>query len=134
MKKMAFILGTLLCLLPALSVPVRAGDDVQLALFQPKTIFHSGLVSFAGLFTIPFGPGVSTNLQIVMDGPGTGVDPTSLWTYTPTVVQEDYNYLTFTDDTNLANADFSIHTQFGNDTAPLDERVTVMTGSARCRP
>ena len=65
-------------------------------------IFSSGLVNNSGQFTIPYGPGISSNLVIVMDKPGSGVDPLSLWTYTPTVVQEDYNYLTFTDDTNLA--------------------------------
>jgi hypothetical protein len=46
-------------------------------------IFSSGLVSGTGRFVIPYGPGSSTSLTIVMDqaigSPGT------LWQYTPTV-------------------------------------------------
>src|ERR1700761_2677585 len=62
MKKMAFTLGSVLCLLPALSVPVRAGDDVRLALFQPKSIFHSGLVHDHTIaLTFDDGPNAHTN-------------------------------------------------------------------------
>ncbi len=71
--------------------------------YDGVNIFHSGLVSFTGRFTIPYGPGLSTNLFMVMDGPGSGaLNTNTAWNYTPTVVSEDLNYLTFTDDTNLA--------------------------------
>jgi subtilisin-like proprotein convertase family protein len=65
-------------------------------------IFSSGLVSGAGTFTIPYGPGISTNIQIVMDLAYNNAPPSTRWQYTPTVVNADYNYLTFIDDTNLA--------------------------------
>src|SRR5580658_6564936 len=66
MKKMALILGSLLCLLPALSVPVRAGDDVRLALFQPKTIFHSGLVHDHTI-ALTFDDGPNAHTEEVLD-------------------------------------------------------------------
>ncbi|MGH7951755.1 MAG: S8 family serine peptidase, partial [Limisphaerales bacterium] len=53
-------------------------------------------------FYIPFGPGVSTNITIVMNQNG-NADTNTAWTYTPYVISEDYNYLTFTEDTNLTD-------------------------------
>ena len=60
-------------------------------------------VSFTGQYVIPYGPGISTNITIVMNQyqPPNPVG-SDLWTYTPAVVDENYIYLTFTDDTNLA--------------------------------
>lgn len=64
-------------------------------------IFDSGYISFTGEFSIPYGPGTATNITIVMDQGGDAFG-SSLWTYTPEIVAEDYTYLTFTSDTNLA--------------------------------
>ena len=54
--------------------------------YDGKDIYSSGLVSGIGQFNIPYGPGDSTSLTIVMNqdnfAPGTA------WAYTPTVVPE----------------------------------------------
>lgn len=65
-------------------------------------IFHSGYVAGPGTFTIPYGPGPTNAISIVMNQGNNPVDST-LWVYTPFVVSEDYTYLTFTDDTNLTD-------------------------------
>jgi subtilisin-like proprotein convertase family protein len=60
----------------------------------------SGLISGAGTFTIPYGPGVGNSISIVMNqggNPNTG----TAWIYTPSVVNLDYTYLTFSEDPNL---------------------------------
>jgi len=75
-------------------------DDLAVY-YDGVKIFDSGYISLTGQFVIPYGPGTDTNITIVMDQGG---DPnsTSLWTYTPQVVSENYTYVTFTDDTNFA--------------------------------
>ncbi|HZT21808.1 MAG TPA: LamG-like jellyroll fold domain-containing protein [Verrucomicrobiae bacterium] len=62
----------------------------------------TGLISGSGQFRIPYGPGLSSNLVVVMNPGGNPGTTNDAWTFTPMVVAEDYNYLTFTDDTNLA--------------------------------
>ena len=63
----------------------------------------SGLISGAGTFTVPYGRGVSTNIVIVMNQNGNPGGTNDQWTYTPRVVSEDYNYVTFTENTNLTD-------------------------------
>ncbi len=63
----------------------------------------SGLISGNNTVTIPYGPGVSDHLVIVMNQGGNPSTTDDKWTVTATVVNADVNYLTFTDDTNLAN-------------------------------
>ena len=73
------------------------------ALFTPaNAIFDTGLVSGSGSTNIVFGPGTFTYLTIIMNqftNPA-GANGTA-WTYTAGGVQTNYNYLTFTDNTNL---------------------------------
>jgi subtilisin-like proprotein convertase family protein len=64
-------------------------------------IYSLPYTSGVGQVIVPYGPGTDTNITIVMDQGG-DPDASSLWTYTPQVVSENYNYLTLTDDTNLA--------------------------------
>jgi subtilisin-like proprotein convertase family protein len=64
-------------------------------------IFSSGPVSYTGTFTIPYGPGASTNIMIIMNQ-GNNTNTLTGWYYTPTVVNEDYAYLTFTEDPSLS--------------------------------
>src|SRR5262249_20746106 len=62
-------------------------------------IFHSGFIRGAGTFTIPFNLTTGNIIAIVMNQ---GNNPnTTAWEYTPTIVSEDFTYLTFTDNTNL---------------------------------
>ena len=67
-------------------------------------IFSPGPVSnptdVPATFVIPYGPGASTNITIVMNK-GNNDNTNTAWTYTPRVVSQDFTYLTFTDDTNL---------------------------------
>ncbi len=73
----------------------------QIDVYYDGVDIFSKFVNNAGQFVIPYGPGTGTNITIVMDQGGDPSGP-SLWTYTPSVVNENYTYLTFTDDTNLA--------------------------------
>jgi subtilisin-like proprotein convertase family protein len=54
----------------------------------------------SGTLTVNYGPGLGTNLVIVMNQ-GNNTNSTTAWEYTPTVVNLDYTYVTFTEDTNL---------------------------------
>jgi peptidoglycan/xylan/chitin deacetylase (PgdA/CDA1 family) len=66
MKKILFVLGMLL----TLTLPVAAGgareSDVQLALFQPRTIFHSGIVH-AHTIALTFDDGPNAHTEEVLD-------------------------------------------------------------------
>jgi len=75
--------------------------DELVVYYDGVKIFDSGEVSFTGEFVVPYGPGNSTNLTILMN-PGNNSTSSDQWTYTPFVVSENYTYLTFTSDTNLA--------------------------------
>ena len=66
MKKLAFILG----FLSILTLPVAAGGlkdaDVQVALFQPRTIFHSGIMH-AHVIALTFDDGPNAHTEEVLD-------------------------------------------------------------------
>jgi len=65
MQKIAFLLGLLL----TLGLPVAAGakdSDVQLALFQPRTIFHSG-ITHAHTIALTFDDGPNAHTEEVLD-------------------------------------------------------------------
>jgi peptidoglycan/xylan/chitin deacetylase (PgdA/CDA1 family) len=69
MKKIAFTLGMLLTLMPlARAAPVAAGGgkDTQLALFQSRTIFHSGLIH-AHTIALTFDDGPNAHTEEVLD-------------------------------------------------------------------
>ncbi len=64
-------------------------------------IYDSGMVSSTNHVVISFGPGVSTNIVIIMDE-GNNSDTNTLWEYTATVACPGPAYLVFTENTNLA--------------------------------
>lgn len=71
--------------------------------FDPATaIFDTGLVSNSGSTNLLYGPGTFTDVTIIMNqltnSAGAGG---TRWTYTVGGVQTNYNYLMFTEDTNL---------------------------------
>jgi hypothetical protein len=53
--------------------------------YENIDIFSSGLLQHSGQFNIPYGPGNSSNLTIVINK--NFGDPNTNWQYTPTVVQ-----------------------------------------------
>jgi hypothetical protein len=54
--------------------------------YENINIFSSGWLQYSGQFNIPYGPGNSTNLVIVMNQNGNPFPPT-VWQYTPAVLQ-----------------------------------------------
>jgi len=74
--------------------------DEMTVYYQGVKIFDSGYISFGGTFIIPYGPGASTLVTIVMNE-HTNPNPSTAWTYTVFARQALYDYLTFTENTNL---------------------------------
>jgi subtilisin-like proprotein convertase family protein len=77
-------------------------DDMRIY-YDGNLIFDSGLVSDAGTTNISFGPGASTLVTIVMNEGG-NTNSSTAWSYTLTWVRPSHIYLTFTENTNLAQA------------------------------
>ncbi len=75
--------------------------DTMHVYYDNVLIYDSGMVSYTNHLVIPFGPGVSTNIVIIMDE-GNNSDTNTLWEYTATVTCPGPAYLLFTEDTNLA--------------------------------
>jgi subtilisin-like proprotein convertase family protein len=73
--------------------------DTMDVYYQGTNIFSTGLVNYQGSTNLTFGPGISTQIEVVMDA--TNHPDSTYWTYTIGGVQTNYLYLTFTDDTNL---------------------------------
>jgi subtilisin-like proprotein convertase family protein len=73
--------------------------DTMDVYYQGTNIFSTGLINGSGATNITFGPGISTQIEVVMDA--TNHPPATLWTYTIGGVQTNFVYLAFTDDTNL---------------------------------
>ncbi len=68
---------------------------------NPNFILDTGMVSGAGSNTFKFGPGASTYITVIMNQFGNTNGSSDAWTYSIGGVENDYNYLTFTEDTNL---------------------------------
>ena len=65
-------------------------------------LFNSGMMSGTTNVTLNFGPGISTYVTIIVNQFGnTGAGNSDAWTYTINGTFPNYNYLTFTEDTNL---------------------------------
>ena len=75
--------------------------DTMHVYYDDALIFDSGSMSNSGQFNIAFGPGVSTNLVIIMNE-GNNDDTNTLWEYTAGVASPTPGNVAFTDDTNLA--------------------------------
>ncbi|HUL51500.1 MAG TPA: S8 family serine peptidase, partial [Candidatus Nitrosotalea sp.] len=76
-------------------------DDLRVY-YEGVLLFDTGLTNGAASISVNFGPGLSTNVTIVVNEGGSA-DLTTQWTYTASVVQEKTLYTTFTDSTNLAD-------------------------------
>src|SRR5204863_4945466 len=75
-------------------------DDLRVY-YDGDLLFDTGLISGAGTFSVEFGPGVSTNLVVVMNE-GDNNNQGTLWNYTAAVITGRDLYFTFTENTNLA--------------------------------
>lgn len=82
--------------------------DRMLMIYDGVTIFDSGLTnngcptsaSVPRRVIIPFGPGVSTDITVVMN-PGGNVDTNTAWNYTVSSINNNNSYLVFTEDPDL---------------------------------
>jgi len=86
--------------LPDEMVVYYGNDPTTFNTNSPDFIHDTGLVSGTNSFTVNFGPGASTFVTIIMN-PNGNTNGTTMWTYTAGGIQKNYNYLTFTEDTNL---------------------------------
>ncbi len=105
--------GTLIINYDFFSVP-----DTMHVYYDGIKILDSGLISGAGTFQVDFGPGLSTNVTIIIDenSPSTTGD---LWQYTATVIESKINYAVFTEDTNKTTLPIKFATPpFGTVTIP----------------
>ncbi|MGA1235659.1 MAG: S8 family serine peptidase [Limisphaerales bacterium] len=71
--------------------------------YDGQAIFKTGLIGGSRSFTVPFGPGTSTNLMIVVNEGGSTAPSTTAtrWTYTAEVFTQSEFYTVFTEETNL---------------------------------
>lgn len=68
---------------------------------NPDLLFNSQMVSGITNFTVTFGPGTSTYVTFIVNQFGNTNGGSDAWTYTINGTFPSYNYLTFTEDTNL---------------------------------
>jgi hypothetical protein len=91
--------GTLLLNYTSFTIP----DDLVVS-YDGNVILDTGFISVTnGSYTVNYGPGIATNLVITVNPNGNPFDPNgtnNLWTYTPTVVTANDNFLVFTENTN----------------------------------
>ena len=76
-----------------------APDDLSIY-YDGERIFDSGLRGGAGTFQVQFGPGVSTNITVILNEGG-NPNSTTVWEYTATITGP-WNYATFTESATRA--------------------------------
>jgi subtilisin-like proprotein convertase family protein len=65
-------------------------------------LLDTGLISGSGSTNLTFGPGTATSITIIMNQFGNpNTNGSDAWTYSINGIEPDYNFLTFTEDTNL---------------------------------
>ncbi len=75
-------------------------DQLQIY-YDGLLIYDTGLISGAGTISVPFGPGLSTNVVVVVNGQG-NPNPTTQWRYTATLFSGQIIYTIFSENTNRA--------------------------------
>jgi subtilisin-like proprotein convertase family protein len=76
-------------------------DDMHVY-YEGKLLYDSGLVSFRGSTNISYGPGHETSFTVVMNEAG-NTESNTAWFYSVTSTRIEPLYLTFTENTNLAD-------------------------------
>jgi hypothetical protein len=56
--------------------------------YDNSDIFSSGFVTGVGEFVVPYGPGASSSITIIMNQDGGIPEPGDIWQYTPSIVPE----------------------------------------------
>ena len=116
--------------------------DRMLILYDGAPIFDTGLTnngcpaddSVPRQVKVPFGPGVNTNIVVVMN-PGGNTETNTQWTYTISAINNVHSYLVFTDNTNRTTTPIKFApAPFTNATNPistvcLPTNVVVMSSS-----
>ncbi|MEO7298709.1 MAG: S8 family serine peptidase [Verrucomicrobiota bacterium] len=74
-------------------------DQLQI-FYDGFLLFDSGMVVGAGTVSVPFGPGIASNVVIVINGEGN--TNATAWEYTATILSGQLVYATFSENTNLA--------------------------------
>ena len=75
--------------------------DEMRVYYETNLLFDSGMISFSGATNLQYGPGSSTAFSVVMNPEG-NPQPSTAWHYSVTTTAPEPEYLTFTEDTNLA--------------------------------
>ena len=83
------------------SYDMYAEPDDMRVYYDDILIYDTGLVDYSNSFSLSFGPGVSTNLVIVLNETNSP-DTNDLWEYTATIACPAPGYVWFTENTNLA--------------------------------
>jgi len=78
-----------------------AEPDTMHVYYDDVLLYDSGLVGNSNQIAIPFGPGASTDIMIVMNE-GSNTNTNTLWEYTAAVACPVPAYVVFTENTNLA--------------------------------
>ena len=104
--------------------------DQMTVYYQGALLFDSGMITGPGQVTLDYGPGTSTQIVIVMNEFG-NPEAGTLWEYTVSSAQEIYNYLTFTENTNLTTAPIKFAPPpFTAVTAPFPQLISGFEGAA----
>jgi hypothetical protein len=77
------VLGTLLIDYNFFTIP----DSLDVY-YDNSDIFSSGVVSGGGQFIVPYGPGLSSSITIVVNQDGNPFGPSDAWQYIPSIVPE----------------------------------------------
>ena len=83
------------------SYDMYAEPDTIQVYYDNALLFDSGPISYTGHAAIPFGPGASTDVVIVMNE-GNNTNLNTLWEYTAAVASPFPAYLVFTENADLA--------------------------------
>jgi subtilisin-like proprotein convertase family protein len=104
--------------------------DAMHIYYDGTLIFDSGLIGGSGQFAVDFGPGVSQNVEIVMNEGGNNQTNTA-WNYTATIITRGIAYATFSEDTNKALIPIKFATPpFGTNTTGFGNLVSDFEGWA----
>lgn len=83
------------------SYDTYAEPDVLRVYYDGTLIYDTGMVSSTNSFSVPFGPGIATEVVIAMnEGGNTNAD--TIWEFTAMVVSPTAGYVWFTENTNQA--------------------------------
>ncbi len=102
-------------------------DDLRIY-YDGVRIFDSGLVGGAGQFTVDFGPGLATDVLLVMNE-GNNADTNTVWEYTATVITRAITYAVFSENTNFAQVPIKFAVPpFGTNTGGLPATNVMTSG------